>query len=96
MAHFRATIQGSRGSASRLGTKKTGLEVRANSWDSGARVVVTHENQGGLDVDVFRVYRTLGSSPAACSSNEGLIAKWAEKDGYTLFAFGCELVTAGE
>lgn len=38
MAHFRGTISGSRGEASRLGTKASGMHVEAQSW--GGKVVV--------------------------------------------------------
>ena len=38
MAHFRGTIQGNRGGASRLGTAKSGLDVTANGWNGGIRV----------------------------------------------------------
>jgi hypothetical protein len=38
MARFRGTIKGQRGEASRLGTLKSGLLVRANGWDIGGEV----------------------------------------------------------
>ena len=38
MAHFRATIQGSRGEASRLGTRSSGLQTVAASWQGAVRV----------------------------------------------------------
>lgn len=58
MAQFRATIQGQRGEASRLGTKNSGLRVTANGWDCGIAVQVSHEH----GKDVFRVWRTSGSN----------------------------------
>lgn len=33
MAHFRGTVRGARGEASRLGGKSSGLIVVANSWE---------------------------------------------------------------
>lgn len=45
MAHFYGTIKGQRGQASRLGSAKSGLEVRAASY-SGAVAVWLHEVAG--------------------------------------------------
>lgn len=45
MAHYRGTIQGSRGEASRLGHKSTGLVVEAQSW-SGKIVTRLFERDG--------------------------------------------------
>ena len=59
MAQFRATIQGQRGVASRLGSKKSGLEVTANGWGVGVRVSVRHSEETGQDI--FCVYKTQGS-----------------------------------
>lgn len=57
MAQFRATIQGNRGMASRLGSKNSGLRVRANGWNVGIAIDVRHED----GKDVFDVFRTSGS-----------------------------------
>ncbi len=61
MAHFRATIQGNRGSASRLGSKSSGLTVKANGWKSGVTVEAVHDSK--TDTDVFNVFATTGSNP---------------------------------
>lgn len=58
MAQFRATIQGARGMASRLGHKNSGLHVTANGWNAGVTVDVAHINGR----DVFQVFRTGGSN----------------------------------
>jgi len=58
MAQFKGTLEGSRGTASRLGHKTTGLNVTCNGWDSGVEVQAIHEN----GKDVFYVYRTGGSN----------------------------------
>ena len=58
MAQFRAVIQGQRGAASRLGSKNSGIDARINGWTTGVRVEADHEN----GKDVFRVFRTAGSS----------------------------------
>lgn len=60
MAQFRATIEGSRGMASRLGTKKSGLDVRINGWNDGLRVTAYFDEETGKDV--FEVFRTGGSN----------------------------------
>lgn len=50
MAHFRAVIQGSRGEASRLGHKSTGLSVKAQTWGWDLSVFVAHRDGDGHDV----------------------------------------------
>ncbi|MGE0576123.1 MAG: hypothetical protein AB7F22_07675 [Reyranella sp.] len=44
MAHFRGTVQGIRGQASRLGSKASGLEITANGWDGGVTVRLYERN----------------------------------------------------
>ena len=59
MAHFRASIQGMKGEASRLGGKTSGIEARVNGWNYGVYVM------GGVDEtgkDMFYVYKTGGSN----------------------------------
>lgn len=48
MAHFYGTLVGSRGEASRLGTKNSGLRVTAASWD-GAICTVLYRDHHGRD-----------------------------------------------
>ena len=56
MAHFRGTVKGGRGEASRLGHKTTGLSTTCNSWNLGIKVeAVVHDGQ-----DEFRIYLTDG------------------------------------
>lgn len=38
MAHFYGTVQGNRGQASRLGSKDSGLDIRACSWEGAISV----------------------------------------------------------
>lgn len=45
MAQYRGTIQGSRGEASRLGHKSSGLILHANGWDIGAEVSLRWNEQ---------------------------------------------------
>ena len=58
MAQFMATIAGNRGPASRLGSKKSGLDVTANGWGCGIRVRAHHVD----NKDVFDISVTGGSN----------------------------------
>lgn len=49
MAQFRGTLDGNRGAASRLGTKKSGLTVTANGWEIGASARLIHNETTGQD-----------------------------------------------
>ena len=69
MAQFRGTIQGTRGEASRLGTKSSGLTVTANGWDTGVRVELDHET----GQDRVTVWRTGGSNGG---EHDVLLAQW--------------------
>lgn len=50
MAHFRAIIQGSRGEASRLGGKESGVTVEAQSWEGKVVTRLWHDEKSGLDM----------------------------------------------
>lgn len=52
MAHFFAQSAGARGSASRLGTASSGVEVTAASWQGALRVRLAVDAQGR---DTFHV-----------------------------------------
>ena len=60
MAQFRATIQGNRGEASRLGTKNSGLDVTVNGWNVGVSVTARYNSETGNDE--IRVFVTKGSN----------------------------------
>lgn len=49
MAKFRATIEGSRGEASRLGTAKSGLRASINGWNIGIDVYLRYDEKLGCD-----------------------------------------------
>ena len=49
MAHFLASIQGSRGEASRLGTKSSGIESAVASWSGSVRVRLWFDEVSGVD-----------------------------------------------
>ena len=67
MAHFRGTVAGNRGPASRLGHKTTGLTTTCNTWDLGIKVDVRFVN----GQNIFKISKTGGSNGA---SNPELIA----------------------
>lgn len=56
MAHFYGTLQGHRGQASRLGTTKSGLTVRAASWQGAVRVDLDYDFRS--DTDIVEVFLT--------------------------------------
>ena len=58
MAQYRGSIEGARGSATRLGHKTTGLRVVANGWQAGIEVRAYHEE----GEDCFDVLLTGGSN----------------------------------
>jgi hypothetical protein len=58
MAHFYASMKGSRGEATRVGTKQSGLTAHVRGWDIGARVELSHVDGR----DYVRVYATTGSN----------------------------------
>jgi len=58
MAHFYASIQGSRGEATRLGYASSGMKGRIQGWHSGISVkAVVIDGK-----DTFHVYLTSGSN----------------------------------
>lgn len=57
MAHFRGTVQGSRGEASRLGGKESGLTTTCNGWDLGVTCDARHTD----GKDRIRITITSGS-----------------------------------
>ena len=56
MAHFYGEISGSRGPASRLGSKGSGLSTVAAGWQGSIRTHIWHDETAG--VDRFRVELT--------------------------------------
>lgn len=75
MAQFQAIIQGQRGEASRLGSKKSGIDAVVRGWNVGIKVIGYFDPETGQDV--FTVYRTAGSN--ARHSSE-VIATIRERD----------------
>ena len=60
MAHFRATIQGNRGEASRLGSKSFGIKATVNGWDIGTSIYAEYSDI--LQSDIIKVNFTGGSN----------------------------------
>jgi len=60
MAQFRGVIKGQKGEASRLGNKKTGMEVIVNGWNIGIKVLAQFDEKTGQDQ--FLVLKTGGSN----------------------------------
>ena len=58
MSQFIAEIQGSRGSASRMGTKASGIQGHIRGWHIGAAVLCWHED----GQDVVEIRATHGSA----------------------------------
>lgn len=50
MAHFYGVLQGSRGEATRCGTKASDLDVTAASWQGAVRVRLQYNEVTGQDV----------------------------------------------
>jgi len=59
MAHFRATIEGNRGEASRLGTKDSGIYATINGRETGVDVRICHNKDTGKDH--VQIIKTNGS-----------------------------------
>jgi len=72
MAHFIGYVQGSRGPASRLGGKASGINVEAAGWGTGAEVSIRHIN----GKDHVTVWRTSGS---AGTGSRKVIAEWDDE-----------------
>lgn len=58
MAHFIGVVQGSRGEATRLGGKPSGMRVNASGWDLGVTARMLHID----GKDRIYLYRTAGSN----------------------------------
>lgn len=64
MAHFRGVIQGQRGEASRLGSRR--LETTAQAWGGQITVVLWQETLGDTPGDYVRI--TVEDNPAEYGS----------------------------
>ena len=74
MAHFRGTIQGQRGSASRLGSAKSGLHARLGSWQGGiVASLYEYTDPNGTTRDCVRI--------AFCQWDNGAVSDRELYDG---------------
>lgn len=73
MAQFRAIIDNGRTQVSRLGHKTNGLRAVLNGWHKGVEISAYYDKEN--DKDIFRVYKTGGSTGATSSE---LIAEISE------------------
>ena len=55
MAQYRGTISGQRGEASRLGSKRSGLNVKAASWSGAVSVSLWYDEKNDVDVCEVRL-----------------------------------------
>jgi hypothetical protein len=77
VAHFRGIIRGQRGEASRLGSKASGLDVQAASWQGKVTVHLWEKN--GVDMALVELdqhhgkgtTRTLYNGPVSGCAGEG-------------------------
>ena len=61
MSHYYGTLQGSRGQATRCGTKYSGMETVAASWDGAIRVILQHDPRTGENLFKVEQVRWNGS-----------------------------------
>jgi len=76
MSRFYGDLQGGRGTATRQGTKSSGISGHLRGWEIGARVIVAPQgdNEG---IDEVAVLKTGGSSS---STTEGYIAGYTKTE----------------
>ncbi len=77
MAQFMGTVQGSRGLASRLGGKDSGMHVTINGWNIGCDARIYYDKETGQDI--ICIYLTKGSN----SSQDKLLGIFKEKEAWT-------------
>lgn len=77
MAHFYGSIQGTRGEATRLGSKQAGLRTVAAAW-GGACVVELYVDKAGVDCVTVRLRKWQGSGVER-TIYDGPVATYAPK-----------------
>lgn len=73
MSEFYASISGSRGTATRQGSKHSGISGHIRGWHIGARVSCYYDPE--TDKDTVRIFKTGGSKGA---TPEELIAEFTD------------------
>lgn len=81
MSQFYASIQGHRGTATRLGTKKSGIHGHIRGWNIGIEVDCLYD--ADKEKDVVRVYKTKGSNGGG-STFLGEFSEGEETEGIEL------------
>ncbi len=61
MAHFRGTVAGARGQASRLGHASSGMQVEAQSWSGKVVTHLQHDAATGQDMATVTLERHNGA-----------------------------------
>lgn len=69
MSQFIGSVQGSRGTVTRTGTKKSGLLVVANGWNVGANISISWDDK--LKEDIVTISLTSGSNGEHYAKNIG-------------------------
>ena len=67
MAHFRATIQGARGEASRLGGKSSGIYTTTRGWNIGVDCHLWYDAENDRDILTVTVDRGSGTGNGSIS-----------------------------
>lgn len=80
MSRFYASIQGSRGPATRQGTPKSGIEGHIRGWNAGVKVYGDTGADG--EEDRFHVYITGGSNG---HTGKRLALEVVRENGHTLW-----------
>ena len=80
MAHFRGIIQGSRGEASRLGGKNSGIKAVLSSWDNHIHVYL-YDKDG---MDFARIYFRDAKTGAGQDIYDGPVPKPEKKTAKAL------------
>lgn len=74
MAHFRGTVRGGRGEASRLGHKTSGLSVTANSWEGMVSTWLYYNEEEGCDYARITLQPHAGSTTCLYHGPVGRVA----------------------
>lgn len=74
MAHFRATIEGNKGGASRLGTKNSGIAATINGWNIGVKVYMWYDKEN--DRDCIHITETGGSNGGGKQPGKNVATLW--------------------
>lgn len=77
MAHFYGSVIGNRQAVSCCGTKRSGFFAKANGWNIGGEITLTHNTTTDQDVVSF----TLTTGTNGRTTNKQLPAVYLDQDG---------------